>query len=74
MLSWWGRYPSAVAMLSDMSGRDSRELSATDTEVARERFLDPQRLWGEFFSTTSMEERDHGHGGSAMPQQISFGL
>ena len=75
MLSWWGRYRSAVAMLSDMAERSSnKELSATDTEVARERFLDPQRLWGEFFSTTSMNERDHGHGGSAMPQQISFGL
>ena len=62
-------------MLSDMAERSStKELSATDTEVARERFLDPQRLWSEFFSTTSMNERDHGHGGSAMPQQISFGL
>jgi hypothetical protein len=72
MLSWWGRYPSAVAMLSDMSARGSA--SPAEAEGARERFLDPQRLWGEFFSTTSMEERDHGHGGSAMPQQISFGL
>lgn len=74
MLSWWGRYKSAIAMLSDMSERSSKELSATDNEIARERFLDPQRLWQEFFSTTSMNERDHGHGGSAMPQQISFGL
>lgn len=74
MLSWWGRYKSAVAMLNDMSEQPSKELSATDTEIARERFLDPQRLWQEFFSTTSMNERDHGHGGSAMPQQISFGL
>lgn len=74
MLSWWGRYRNAVAMLNDMSERSNKELSATDTEIARERFLDPQRLWGEFFSTTSMNERDHGHGGSAMPQQISFGL